>query len=109
MKYIISLIIIISSWYIAYNIGYNEPKQPVEEFLVLTDNNGTYYIHRDAICHISEVYTDTTLHYEINIESVLPNFTIVYKDSVIDGQYVKAKDWLDSFILAMEEFKNVNN
>ena len=83
--------------------------KPTRDWLELTDNLSTYHIHSSATAHISEIYEDSRLRYEIEITDDRGSFTIVYTDQVIEGQFISAKMWLDSFELAMEEFKNGNN
>ena len=111
IKFIGLSLTLAATLYLAGCIGYglstyNTLKEHTSDWLEISDNLNTYYIHNSATVHISEIYEDNTLRYDIQIEDVRGSFTIVYTDQIIDGEFVSAKMWLDSFIMAMEGFKN---
>ena len=110
IKTVIAIVLLLCYTYTVNILTLAATEQPQSDWLEISDNINTYYIHNSAtVSPPRELFDNYILRYEIDIEDVRGSFTIVYKDQFIEGQFVSAKMWLDSFIMAMEEFKNVSN
>ena len=107
---VIGIVLIISVMYTAYTFGYNASEADnalVSDWLEISDNNNSYLLHKTSKAYISEIWDDLELRYEIEISDIRGEFKIIYTDQLIDGDIVTAKEWVDSFVMAFEEFKNV--